>query len=123
MNEVNETTKDPVWAMIEREKKRDRFIKIVNRGAWSVTLIVLSIFLIFTVRDYLQMQELYNKGVVSQESVMDTVVPFLVILGSLSLIVGILATIGTFLRLRTTSMLEIQQRLANLEQIVTSERS
>ncbi|WP_141719718.1 hypothetical protein [Roseivirga misakiensis] len=119
---MSKTTESPVWEMIEAEKKRDRFIKLVSRIAWSVTLFVLLIFLVFTIRDYIHMQKLFNQGVTSQASVIETVVPFLIILGSLSLVIGILATVGTFLRLRTTSMLEIQQRLANLENMVISEK-
>lgn len=122
MNNIDETTQDPVWAMIEKEKRRDLLIKRISRVAWGSTLLVLSIYLILTLQEYHKMLGLYRAGVVPYESLSQTFIPFLVVFGCLSLIVAILATVGMFLRLRTTSLLEIQQRLANLENMITSEK-
>ncbi len=123
MNKINETTNDPVWEMIGKEKKKDNKLKIVSRVAWGTTLLVLMVFLLFTVMDFTKQIDLYHKGIVPYEGVLKTFVPFLIILGSLSLIIAIISTVGTFLRLRTTSLLEIQQRLSNLEEMITSEKS
>ncbi len=121
MKTVNEN-QNALWDIIEREKRRDNMIKWVSRIAWSITLIVLTIFLVFTIQDYSTALGRYQSGLVARSEVRLTVIPFLQVSGSLALIVGILATVGMFLRLRTTSMLEIQQRLANLEQMITSEK-
>lgn len=123
MNEMNKTTNDPVWEMIQKEKKRDLLIKRVSRAAWVIALSILTIFLILTIQDYIRVHGLYKAGVVPRGALTDTIIPFLVILGCLSLIIAILATIGMFLRLRTTSLLEIQQRLTNLEHMITSEKT
>lgn len=123
MNEINKGAGDQVWNMIDKEKSKDKSIRIINRVSWGVTLLVLLIFLVFTIMDFTKHIELYQQGVVSYPMVIKTLVPFLIILGSLSLVVAIISTLGTFLRLRTTSLLEIQQRLGNLEEMITAEKS
>jgi len=110
---------DQVWNMINKEKQKDKFLKVVNWVAWGMTLLVLIIFGVYTWMDFSRALSLYNSRVVSYDSVIQTTVPFLITLGSISLLLAILATVGRFLRLRTTSLLEIQQRLAGLEQLVT----
>lgn len=118
MNKMDEKHADQVWTLIDREKKRDVMIKRISRVAWGATLVMLLVFLTFTLIDLSRQMDLYRSGIISQASVMSSVVPFAVILGSLSLIIAILSTVGVFLRLRTTSLLEVQQRLANLEQMI-----
>lgn len=119
MNTNNELHNDPVWEMIDREKKRDRMIRRISRTAWVTTIVMLLIFTGVTFFRLSKVYGLYQNGLVSFDSVTSSVVPFAIIVGSLSLIIAILSTVGVFLRLRTTSLLEIQQRLANLEQLVT----
>ncbi|GAB5527128.1 MAG: hypothetical protein Roseis2KO_50000 [Roseivirga sp.] len=122
MNDVNQNQRDQVWSLIEKEKKRDRMIRRISRVAWGCTLVMLLVFLTFTVIDLSRQMDLYSKGVIPYASVLNAVVPFAVILGSLSLIIAILSTVGVFLRLRTTSLMEVQQRLANLEQMVLNNK-
>jgi hypothetical protein len=43
----------------------------------------------------------------------------LIVLGALAVLIATLSTIGIFLRLRTASLIEIQLRLAALEEILT----
>lgn len=111
-----------VWDLIDREKKRDKMIRRVSRIAWGTTLVVLLVFLAFTIIDVTTMFRLYKSQIVASKEIWKALVPFAIVLGSVSLIVGVLSTIGVFLRLRTTSLLEVQQRLANLEQLITSEK-
>ena len=122
MNTAENKSTEQVWDMIDREKARDRMIRRVSRVAWGVTMGVLLVFLVFTIIDITHTLQLYKSGVVASQAIWRTLVPFAIILGSVSLIIAILATIGVFLRLRTTSLLEVQQRLANLEQLITSDK-
>lgn len=115
MKNQNKNQEDAIWGLIEKENKRDRIIKRISKGGWFVTLLVLFLFLVFTVIEFLHTYEMYVSGFVAFQNVIDTLIPFLVILGIIALIVAILATIGMFLRLRTSNLLEIQQRLTNLE--------
>ncbi len=120
MKNDNTIEKAQVWAMIDKEKKRDRKIKLISTIAWSITLAVLLIYLVFTSIDLAHALKVYHKGAVPFKFVLESIVPFLLITGGLGLIVAVLSTIGMFLRMRTTSLLEIQQRLANLEAMITS---
>lgn len=113
---------DPIWDLIEKEKKRDRIIKRISKTGWIVTLLVLFSFLVFTTIKFIYAYKMYASGLVLFQNVLNTLIPFLIILGSISLLVAILATIGMFLRLRTTNLLEIQQRLTNLERMINENR-
>ena len=118
-----ETRNDQVWDMIKKEKQRDKSLKVISWVSWGMTLVVLSIFMIFTVTEFSRTMELYRSGFVPYGHVLDTLIPMLVILGSLSLLVAILVTIGRFMRLRTTNLLEVQQRLTHLENLMTSKQN
>lgn len=109
---------DALWALIEKENKKDRIIKRISKAGWTVTLLVLLLFLVFTVMEFIHTYKLYISGRVLYQNVIDTLIPFLIILGTIGLIVAILGTVGMFLRLRTTSLLEVQQRLTNLEKML-----
>ncbi|KYG78730.1 hypothetical protein [Roseivirga echinicomitans] len=122
MTKMNEQSKDAIWEMIDREKKKDVFVKRISKIGWTGTVVMLLFFLTITLIDLSRMVGLYGQGVVSRQSVINTVVPFAIVLGGLCLIIAILSTIGVFLRMRTTSLLEIQQRLANLEQMVVAKQ-
>lgn len=106
---------DAIWALIEKENKRDRIIKRISKIGWGLTLFVLFSFLVITIIKFIKTYQLYIKGLDHFQSVINTLFPFLIILGTIALIIAILATIGMFLRLRTTNLLEIQQRLTALE--------
>lgn len=110
---------DAFWALIEKENKKDRIIKRISKAGWTVTLLVLLLFLVFTVIEFIHAYKMYVSGRVLYQNVVDTLIPFLITLGTIGLIVAILGTIGMFLRLRTTSLLEVQQRLTNLEKVLS----
>lgn len=46
--------------------------------------------------------------------------PLVVVLGTISLLIATLSTVGIFFRLRTASLAEIQLRLAALEDVLRS---
>jgi hypothetical protein len=59
-------------------------------------------------------------GVLPWSVVVGSAFPLLLVLGLLSVLIATLGTVGVFLRLRTASLLEIQLRLAALEEMLTS---
>ncbi|HJP57674.1 MAG TPA: hypothetical protein VJ847_11690, partial [Gemmatimonadales bacterium] len=61
-------------------------------------------------------------GVVQRDALWRSAVPLVAVLGVLSLLVAVLATVAIFLRLRTASLVEIQARLAALEAMVAGEQ-
>src|SRR5215213_4025099 len=109
---------EKAWAMIETERRRDRFIRRVSVAAWTVTF---AIALVFTAAIGLQVAQFWRMaavGAVPWVTVIGSAVPLAVVLGFLSLLIATLSTIGIFLRHRTASLTEIQLRLAALEEML-----
>lgn len=109
---------EAVWGDIEREKQRDRLIRRATIVAWSVTGVVLIILAVFIGINVAHVARLAKVGIVAPGSVLDAVMPLVIVVGTVSLLVAVLTTIGVFLRLRTSSLAEIQYRLASLESAI-----
>ena len=95
------------WALIEREKQRDRLVKRLCVAAWGVTLGIAVVA---------------AAGSVPWMTVVGAAMPFIGMLWTLALLVAALSTVGVFLRMRAASLSEIQLRLAALEEMLTSRR-
>jgi hypothetical protein len=111
---------DKAWAMIEKDKRFDRFIRRVSIVAWSVTLLIV---LLFTIMIGSQVAELFKAAranALPWTVVIGSAMPLIIVLGFLSLLIATLTTIGIFLRMRTASLAEIQLRLAALEDMLAS---
>lgn len=109
-----------VWAAIESEKRRDRFVRRVAIAAWSVTFALLIILGVFAGLAVAEMVHATMLGQLPWMSAYSALLPFAVICGVVFVLVATLATVGVFLRMRTTTMHEVQARLAALEQMLTS---
>ncbi len=123
MRHESSESQDAIWDLIEREKSRDRFLRRVGKTAWGTTFVALVIFSSTVVWDFSQMIRFYRMGAVRAETVVESIIPLVVAVGGLSLLIATLATIGVFLRLRTTSLTEIQLRLSGLEQMILDAQS
>ena len=107
-------------ALIENERRRDRFIRRVSIIAWSVTFaLVLLVAALVGVQVY-DMTRLARVGAVQWSTVLGSAMPLIDVLWKLSLLVAGVSTVGIFLRLRTASLAEIQLRLAALEAMLAS---
>ena len=113
-----QSTRDDVWVKIEAEKRRDRVIRRICIGAWTVTFTFLLAFMAMVMLQVSKTLELLSLGVVGLEVVVTAVMPLVAVVGTLSLLIAVLSTVGVFLRLRTASLTEIQLRLAALEEIL-----
>ena len=109
---------DKTWALIDAEKRRDRFLRRLSVGAWAVTLLVLVGYGVLTGMQVYEMFRASLVGMVPFATVVGMATPFIIVLGAVCLLVATMATIGVFLRLRTASLNEIQLRLAALEELV-----
>ena len=107
---------DKAWAQVEREKRIDRMVRRVMVGAWTVALVLVLGFVALT---GIQVADLLRGGL-PWSVIVGAAFPMMIVLGMLSVLVATLATIAVFLRLRTASLTEIQQRLATLEEILLS---
>ena len=97
-------------------------IKRISRVTWGLTFLLLGVYLVYTLQNVQLMMQRYKAGVASYEMVTDSVTPFFITFGTIVLVVAILSTVGVFLRLRTASLLEIQQRLSHLENMFMAEK-
>lgn len=108
------------WAMIEQEKRRDRFLRRVSIVAWTVTLVIVLIIAVMISLQIYQMLKVFGAGVVPLMSVVGAAMPLVGVLLFLSVLIATLSTVGIFLRFRTASLAEIQLRLAALEEILAA---
>ena len=111
---------EQVWAAIENDKRRDRFIRRVATAAWGVSFALLVILGVFAGLSVSQMLRAAMVGAVPWLSVLGTALPFVVVCGVVSLLIATLSTVAVFLRLRTTTLTEIHARLAAVEQVLAS---
>lgn len=102
------------WALIEIEKRRDRFIRRVSIIAWSLTFGFVLLFAGLTLPGVIEM----IRGDLPWMAVVGVATPFLSTVLLLSILIAALSTVGVFLRFRSASLAEIQVRLAALEDML-----
>ena len=109
---------EKAWALIETERRRDRFIRRVCAGAWGVTFALALLFAAMIAAPVAQMVRAAQLGAVPWLTVVGAAMPLMGALWTLSLLVAGLSTVGVFLRQRAASLAEIQLRLAALEEML-----
>ena len=117
MSDKNAATGN-AWALIENEKKRDRFIRRVSIIAWAVTFVIVLVIVLLVSTQLMEMLRAQRAGMVPWSAVVGSAMALVDVLWKLSLLVATLSTVGIFLRLRTASLAEIQLRLATLEEML-----
>jgi hypothetical protein len=111
-----------VWSAIEAEKRRDRTLRRVCVAAWVLTFAVLLIVGGLVGVTVAQAARLVLVGALSWTAVFSMAMPFIIVVGTVCLLIAVLSTVGIFLRMRMTTMSEIQLRLAALEQMLAVRR-
>ena len=112
---------DEAWEFVEREKQIDRFIRRVSFGAWAVTVVIVLVFAFMTALQVFEMNQAVRQEQLPWAVVVGSAIPLFVVLGGLAVLIATLSTVAMFLRLRTSSLAEIQLRLAALEDMLTSQ--
>jgi len=105
-----------IWAAVEREDRIDLWIRIIAFLAWGTTL---GMILLYGYFEYYRVGIELNQFMDYSTSWFLTLarsMPLVKALGAFSLLVGTLCTVAMFLRFRTSSLSEIQARLASIEQ-------
>ena len=116
-SQIPHTVDPEIWNLVQEEKKRDKKVVLVSKIAWSVTGLSVVAFGMIQVSHFVRYLDLVAEGVGSMNQLFANLMPLVAVIGVIGLIVAILATAGIFLRLRTSSLQEIQVRLAALEQM------
>lgn len=111
---------DRAWEAIEQERRRDRLIKRVSIAAWSATFVIVLLLVIATAIQVSSMAQFIGGGKLGLMAGFAAAQNTLIMLGALAVLIATLSTVGIFLRLRTTSLHEIQLRLAALEETLTT---
>ena len=114
----NTSAYDATWSAIDREKRRDAVVRRTSIAAWAVTFVALLIFAAIMVQRFLMIQRRVAYGVAATFELYESMLPLVAVVGVLAVLIATLSTVGIFLRLRTASLVEIQLRLANLEEVL-----
>lgn len=109
---------DDMHEIIDRERRRDRVLRRIGFVAWAITFVMLLIFAAFTTANIVRMKQMLAAGVVGEDAVAHATIPLVAVIGVLSLLIATLTTVGIFLRFRTANLIEIQHRLATLEEMI-----
>ncbi len=111
---------EKVWAEIEDDKRMDRFVRRVAVTAWTVTFVLVAVLGVEVAVTLVHAARLVSVGMINWSAVFNLMMPFIMVLGVISLLIAVLSTVGIFLRMRTTTLGEIQLRLAALEQMLAA---
>ena len=111
---------DRVWAAIDQEKRRDRLIRRISVAAWTATFVLILLLALLVGVSEAQMIKAVLAGQLPWMTVLGIAMPLIIVLGIVSLLIATLSTVGIFLRMRTTTLSEIQLRLAALETMLSS---
>jgi hypothetical protein len=120
MSNARTSASGSAWDAIEDEKRRDRFIRKVSVVAWSITGLLALLLAILNATQVYALARGAIAGAVPWMSVAGAAMPFVIALGKLAVLIATVSTIGVFVRLRTSSLHEIQLRLAALEEMLAS---
>jgi hypothetical protein len=120
MNTAPNSPTDKVWTLIDEEKRRDQSIQRIAKTAWIVAVTVVILYGGLTAIQVWEMMQGFLGGLLPMSTAVAMATPFLISLGILSVLIATVTTIGSFMRLRTTSLHEIQLRLAALEEMIAT---
>lgn len=115
--------KEDIWEKIEKEKKIDKWITRISIGSWAATFILITGFTILVLIETIQHYTTQLYPVISLDNLLMQIavitIPFSAI-GLFTFGAAILSTIGLFIRMRTSSLRDIQLRLGTLEGSILS---
>lgn len=109
---------EKVWAQVDKDKRIDRRLRIISIVAWTFTIVLTLAFAVLTGLQLIGFFRPVMAGQLAVALLAGAALPLVIVLGLLSTLIATLATVGIFLRLRTASLVEIQLRLAALEEML-----
>lgn len=118
MNNKPESVSQDLWKQVELEKQKDHRVRRISIVAWTVTGLAIMFYSVVVVLQFSQYQRLVASGVMPAGSEWAVFTPLVGVIGLVALFVAILATVGMFFRLRTSSLEELRVRLNSLEELV-----
>ena len=117
-----ETNKEDIWEKIEKEKIIDNWLKRICIGSWFTTILLLLVYVFLIINHYIY---IIGEGGFStlvlyfpyEKWTTHLLTYTLIFFGasSITFSAAVLSTIGIFVRMRTSSLRDIQLRLGTLE--------
>ena len=121
MNASIQRQKDQIRELIEAEKGRDRTLQRISTGAWILTFVALLFTAVGVGFNVWWAAAAFLRGQVGMDVIFREAMPFVWIVGAISLLVAVLSTAGVLLRFRAASLDEIRLRLAAVEHMLTDQ--
>ena len=121
MNASTQRKKDRIREFIEAEKDRDQTLQRISTGAWILTFVALLFTAVGVGFNVWWAAAAFLRGQVGMDVIFREAMPFVWIVGAISLLVAVLSTAGVLLRFRAASLDEIRLRLAAVEQMLTDQ--
>lgn len=119
MMNTQDTPMSRAWSRIEAEQRSDRLFRRLTIVGWSATGFVVLLLVAFGILQIRTAMQFFGGGAASFGAAVGGLVPVVLAVGAFCALAATLATIGLFIRMRSTSMHEIQLRLAALEDLLT----
>lgn len=113
--------RERIFELIEAEKGRDRTLKRISTAAWAVTFVAILFTGMWVAFDIRWAVSAYATGQLGMDVAFREAMPFVLVVGTTSLLVAVLSTVGVSLRFRTASLAEIQLRLAAVEEMIADQ--
>ena len=120
MSATTASASSNVWEAIDNEKRRDRFIRKVSVTSWTITFLLVVVLGAILVSETIFAAKTVMGVGMGWQLALPLMMPLVISLGVLSVLIATLSTVAIFLRLRTSSLNEIQLRLAALEDMIVA---
>ncbi len=118
MSTQPKSVSDNLWQHVQLEKQKDRRVRWISVAAWSVAGLAIVFYGAIVFQRFLLFQEMIDSGVAPAGSEWASLTPLVGVVGIVALFVAVLATVGMFFRLRTSSLEELKVRMSALEDLV-----
>lgn len=118
MKNKPQSVSQDLWKQVEMEKQKDKRVRRISTVAWTITGLAIAFYGTIVVHQFSQYQRMVANGIMPAGSEWAAFTPLVGVIGIVALFVAILATVGMFFRLRTSSLEELKVRLTALEDLV-----
>lgn len=118
MKNKPQSVSQDLWKLVEIEKQKDKRVRRISTAAWTITGLAIAFYGTIVVQQFSQYQRMVANGIMPAGAEWATFTPLVGVIGLVALFVAVLATVGMFFRLRTSSLEELKVRLTALEDLV-----
>jgi hypothetical protein len=111
-----ENNHSPLWEKVEQDKLKYKVFLWVSLATWALTIGTLTYIGYLFYLEHQHIYDLYQRGLVKDIDVYDAKKNIYTVVLSISMIVAFLSSVVVIMRQRSSSLQDIQLRLAIVEQ-------